>query len=286
MDQNSSPTSYPMPPCFYRRQVGRSQSYKHLVISPSIFTSFLKAQMIYILSQRPFHCFSPSPLTNEWNAPSPRRAGQNLGAQKLGRDSEKAYSFMIHQWRSRKAAGSISTQSFWGERSKQLGTNGKITCRRLKVQPVFKTWLQSSNALMFLGSSHLQIHIIHKNNPLVYPKVKLNFKKSTGKLCQIEQLSSWVISISPQGLLTIPPGIQKTEMQLKALVKTDSENDRIFHALPWCLLHTSGSVHKWTCYLAIYHACRAEPATWITHLSRNSLSVTRQGNIYRSNSCG
>ena len=117
--------------------VGRSQSYKCLVLSPSIVTSFLKARMIYILSQRPFHCFSPSPLTNDWNAPSPRRAGLNLGAQKLSRDSEKAYSFMIHQWRSRRAAVSISTRSFWGERTKQPGTNGKITSRRLKAQPVF-----------------------------------------------------------------------------------------------------------------------------------------------------
>ena len=73
---------------------------------------------------------------------------------------------------------------------------------------------------------------------------KLNIKKSIGKLCQIEQLSSWVISMSPWGLLTIPPGIQKTEMQLKSLVKTDSENNRTFHALHWCLLHTSGFVHK------------------------------------------
>lgn len=83
--------------------VGRSQNYKHLVLFPSIFTSFLKAQMIYILSQRPFHCFSPSPLTNEWNAPSPRRAGLNSGARKLSQKLKKG--LFLHDSSGKKQEG-------------------------------------------------------------------------------------------------------------------------------------------------------------------------------------
>lgn len=156
---------------------------------------------------------------------------------------------MIHQGRSRKAAGSISTQSFWRERTKQPGTNGKITSRRLKVQPVFNLTpiLKCPYVLGFIPSPNphnTQKQPISISKSQVKYKKNQQEKKSIGKLCQIEQLSSWVISMSPWGRLTIPPGIQRTEMQLKSLVKTDSENDRTFHALPWCLVHTSGSVHK------------------------------------------
>lgn len=53
----------------------------------SIFPKFLKAQMIYIFNQREFHCYSHSLWTIQWNVHSPRKAGLNLGAQKLNRDS-------------------------------------------------------------------------------------------------------------------------------------------------------------------------------------------------------